>query len=74
MGATKNKPQTASTIEVGDVVKFDHLGWRKVLEADTDYGRNGGWVYLTIEGHSEENYRKQKCSIRYDIELPRRRN
>lgn len=74
MQNTVNKPKRASLVEVGDMVKFDNLGWRKVIEVDADWMKNGGWVYFTIEGHPEESRRSHKCSIRHDIEMPWRRS
>lgn len=64
----------ASEIKAGDVIELDNLGWRKVLEVDCNYAKNGGWVYFIIEGHPEESRKAQKCSIYHDVKLPWRRS
>ena len=49
-----------SELEEGQLVKWDHLIWHKILEIKV----SGGWAYLRFEGVPRQ------FTIRADIELP----
>lgn len=60
MGKTTVKLKRADLFQGGDFIKFDHLGWDKVLSVNL----REGWVYFKLEG------RPKPCSIWNDVELP----
>lgn len=69
MGNARWPIKEASKLKVGDVIRHEHLGWCRILEVQSDWEKQAGWVYFTAESHKEENH-KRKCSTWFTTEFP----